>query len=71
MPKASRPEHNPCGISPNLSSTRRAERRHRERSRLTVTDERMMARYGMTTIPAYVTSLFRSQVFSYLSVAAS
>ena len=27
--------------------------------------------YGVTTMPAYVTSTFRSQVFSYLRVAAS
>jgi len=28
-------------------------------------------RYGVTTIPAYVTSTFRFQVFSYFNVAAS
>jgi hypothetical protein len=27
--------------------------------------------YGVTTMPAYVTSMFRSQVFSYFRVAAS
>jgi len=32
---------------------------------------RTVTYYGITTIPAYVTSLLRSQVFSYLSVAAS
>lgn len=33
--------------------------------------EKRKKNYGRTTIPPYVTSVFRSQVFSYLRVEAS